>query len=278
MVFRVFTVVVALMAVVILQYHGFAFWQLQAGTMGWLWALGIEGAAVWFWWRPQRLVRTLGLIASLLSLAGPLYQVGAPIIEEVQKADANEVALHARANVLRRTLEAEMESLRKYQQLAETRIGWAGRIDEAQGRIDATTEELAVLMSAQPTERPQMVQWVVIMEAGALVLLQALVVLAVRSLAVKGKLPKIQPHPIGTVSTSNVENVHKDVEEAQDKCKELSVPLQLQRHLDARGKTISAWARSNGLNIDRVRQVLAGRASDDVVQQVAEALAGMRDS
>ena len=154
MAYRVFTVMLLLMAVAILQWHAIAFWQTHTGSLGLMWSVGIEGAAVWLWWQPQRLVRAIGLIASVLSLAGPLHHVGTPVIVVMEQAQLTSAARIDRINVLRGTLAAEMASLRKYQDLADKRLGWSGRIDRTQERIDNVNDELTRLVAEKPSGGP----------------------------------------------------------------------------------------------------------------------------
>ena len=272
MAFRVFTVALLLMAVAILQWHAIAFWTVHTGPLGWMWAVGIEGAAVWLWWRPERVVRVIGLVASVLSLAGPLHQVGYPVLEAVERAEAAEVARVSRIEVLRGTLQAEKESLRHYQHLSGKRLGWASRIDRAQERIDEANDELTHLMSERRSGGHAWGLVVVGMEALALVLLQVVVVLSVRSLAVESK-PVVHKSPVVETLSSSTLEVAEEKPEAVTHDEELPIQERLQKELEATGESVAAWARRHELNADRVRQVLAGRAPVEVLEAVSEALA-----
>lgn len=86
--------------VVLLQWHGIAFWQALTGS--WAWGLGgsvtLEWLALWAWHAEARAeaegagfvegalrIAAAGLITALL-VAGPLYQVGAPLLREASAA------------------------------------------------------------------------------------------------------------------------------------------------------------------------------------------------
>lgn len=272
MAYRIFTVMLLLMAVAILQWHAVAFWQAHTGSLGWMWAVGIEGAAVWLWWQPQKVVRVVGVVASVLSLAGPLHQVGYPVIEAVQQAEAAEVARAARLEVLRGTLQAEKDSLRQYLKLAEKRLGWAGRIDESQERIDKANEELGQLMTFRPSGGLTWGLAVVCMEAVALILLQVVVVFSVRSLVVEPKPVMVHEPPVVDAPVPQPREVAEEPEDVVTLNSELPIPERLQKHLEATGESVASWSRQHELNADRVRQVLAGRAPAEVMQAVGEAL------
>lgn len=273
MAYRIFTVVLLLMAVAILQWHAIAFWQTHTGSLGWMWALGIEGAAIWLWWQPQRLVRVIGLVASVLSLAGPLHHVGTPVIEVIKQAQLMSAARIDRIDVLRGTLAAEMASLRQYQALADKRLGWSGRIDRTQERIDKVNDELTRLMAEKPSGGLSWGLAVVAMEALALMLLQVVVVLSIRSLATrKSKEVAEEPfdeEPFAIEQPAMTEASQEPPSESTD---DLPIPSRLKRHFEASGESMPVWSRRHGLNADRVRQVLAGRASEEVMQAVGEAL------
>lgn len=164
----------------LLQYHAIQFWaaNVDAAT-GWVWSLLLEGAALWLWFSPTRARRALGAVATLLLLAGPLYQVSAPLIHEWQASDAS-AARRADLNAEITHLEA---ALNGYVANSAQRVGWAQRIDATQARLDAARAERAALTTAVAAERMSWQRQAIIgMQAFAICLFQLLGVLAIGEL------------------------------------------------------------------------------------------------
>ena len=83
---RLLTLGVLFGAIGLLQYHSIQFWQLFTEPgIGIVWSLVLEGTALWLWYQRHIGTRFLGLCASLLLLAGPLHQVSAPLVAELER-------------------------------------------------------------------------------------------------------------------------------------------------------------------------------------------------
>jgi hypothetical protein len=65
----------------LLQYHAILFWTAAVDPLtGWAWSLLLECAALWCWSHHRAAIRWgLGAVATVLVLAGPLYQVAKPL-------------------------------------------------------------------------------------------------------------------------------------------------------------------------------------------------------
>lgn len=177
---KAFAAVMLIGGIGLLQYHAILFWTNVVDPLtGWAWSLLLEGAALWCWSHPRLSVRSLGAVATLLVLAGPLYQVSAPLVEE--HMSVNKTAQQ------RKDLQAEITgleaSLNTYLANSEKRVGWAGRIDEAQAQLTAARSDLRNLTAAAPQRMEWQRQAIIIMQAIALILFQLLNVIMIRTLS-----------------------------------------------------------------------------------------------
>ena len=139
---RVAAVLVVTASVGLLQVHGMQFWIEHAGKTGVVWSLTLEISAVYLWLHRAILP---ALLASALLVAGPLYQVASPALEQARKAEFTAVERVGEENKIKQ-LES---SLLQYERNSEKRIGWAGRIDATQERLDAARERLRELVAKQ---------------------------------------------------------------------------------------------------------------------------------
>lgn len=170
-------------ALVLMQHHAMAFWSQYAGDMGVLWSLLLEGAALWLWAQRSLAKNALALVASVLVLAGPLYQVSAPALAQYQQSQAAPEAHAKQEQSLLAQREALSASLATYNANSSTRAGWAGRIDSAQAQLAEVNAKLGMLYSqkAEPFVWQSLV--VVGMQLCALLIFQVLIVLCIRSLS-----------------------------------------------------------------------------------------------
>ena len=151
---------------------------------GWAWSLLLEAAALWCWSHPRFAVRWgMGAVATVLVLAGPLYQVSAPLVAEHMQVDTT-----AQERTVLQTEIAGLESaLATYLANSERRVGWAGRIDDTQAKLDAARAELRRLATAAPQRMEWQRQAIIAMQAIALVLFQLLNVVMIRTLCAGDK-------------------------------------------------------------------------------------------
>jgi len=162
----------------IIQWHSIAFWTEHVNaSIGWVWSIVIEAGSLWLWYRPNIASRMLGLAASVLLLAGPLYQIGGQAIKanersqidaskhaiaEVQyKSEVSQYKLRQAAakDVLTRHHEATAQTaqmvraqiaqdaqlLLTYARNSKKRTGWLPAIEKLQRRMDTERARLAGL-------------------------------------------------------------------------------------------------------------------------------------
>lgn len=164
----------------LLQYHAIVFWtDVVDPFTGWAWSLLLEGAALWCWSHPRWSIRSLGAVATVLVLAGPLYQVSAPLVSERVSADQSS----EQRTVIAAEIAGLEHALATYLGNSEKRVGWSGRIDSTQQQLTAARAELRRLTSAAPQRIEWQRQAIIVMQAVALVLFQLLNVIMIRTLS-----------------------------------------------------------------------------------------------
>ena len=193
----------------LLQYHSVQFWVERTGSpVGVAWSLLLEGAALWLWSdrRPTR--RLLGAVATLLLLAGPLYQVSAPLLDEGGHAERQAVAARERQSDLAGEIKTLDTALAAYLANSASRQGWVARIDHTQARLEQLRAEQAQITfdrADAPAPRPWQQVAVIGMEALAIALFQLVAVLAIGELRERGEIdgsrsgfnPTRLPDPVG---------------------------------------------------------------------------------
>lgn len=173
--------------VVIMQAHAIEFWGRYAGDYGVLWSIMLEGAALWLWSHHSLGKSLLALIASALVLTGPLYEVSAPAIQQYQEAKSSPALYAKREQQLLADQQRLSASLITYNANSQTRVGWAGRIDDINAELNLVNDELKALYAEQSEASPMAWQAIsaVVMQALALLIFQTLIVLCIRSLTEK---------------------------------------------------------------------------------------------
>ncbi len=172
-------------AVVLMQKHAWAFWSQYDASFGPLWAIMLEGAALWLWSQRSIAKNTMALLASLLVLAGPLYQVSAPALEQYQQSTAAPALYAKREAGLLAQRDSLSASLATYNGNSQSRVGWAARIDTMNTELTRVNAELNALyvQQQQPLNMPWQSLAAVAMQAIALVIFQLLIVLCIRALS-----------------------------------------------------------------------------------------------
>lgn len=171
-------------AIALLQVHAIQFWTEFIGPMGWAWAVLLEVVALWLWYQRQLARRMLAMVASVLTLTGPVYMVCEPLIEEWQSSSHVDAGRELR--IERLTLEASRleESIETFRANSEARAGWLEPIQDAQARLAEVDSQLATLVAAPPAVTSNWRQQAVIgMQAVALLIFQLAAVLAITTLS-----------------------------------------------------------------------------------------------
>ena len=171
-------------AIALLQVHAIQFWTEFIGPMGWAWAVLLEVVALWLWYQRQLARRMLAMVASVLTLTGPVYMVCEPLIEEWQSSSHVDAGRELR--IERLTLEASRleESIETFRANSEARAGWLEPIQDAQARLAEVDSQLATLVAAPPAVTSNWRQQAVVgMQTVALLIFQLAAVLAITTLS-----------------------------------------------------------------------------------------------
>jgi len=206
----------------IIQYHSMEFWSINVNQyIGWVWSLVIEGGSLWLWYRPGLASRTLGMAASILLLAGPLYQIGGQAVMAGARAKASEDAAQAarKASAQVRAITAQTAQtaharlaqdarlLRAYMENSRKRVGWLPaiqslqkRMDTEQARLNTLNAKLSNLINkpGKPYEyvanKGVSVVLLVFLQALGLILIQVTNILAIAHISRKARGPTISAH------------------------------------------------------------------------------------
>lgn len=182
----VFSSVILVGAVGLLQAHGIEFWSTHVGQYGIAWSVMLELVALWFWFRKSTYTRTLGLLASTLLLLGPLYQIGIPILNKLDDGWQSDLASNKSAVVLKSKIDQLENQLDTYLVNSKQRSGWLPAIESTESKLLDSRAELASLIRVTPvittqTEVQGLV--IVVMEAIGLILFQLAAVRATLDLS-----------------------------------------------------------------------------------------------
>ena len=123
---RVFSILMILTSLCLMQIHGIPFWQHWAGLWsGIAFSLALEAAVLWNWY--HRTLSVFKWIAVAVLIAGPWYQLSGSAVEKVYTAWTLQ-------NKIER-LDAEIKDIRATKTTAEAnsreRTGWRGDIRQA---------------------------------------------------------------------------------------------------------------------------------------------------
>jgi hypothetical protein len=182
--------VVLLGAIGLLQAHGIAFWSGKLGSYGIAWSVLLEAIALWLWSRPALRSRILGVLASVLLLLGPLYQVGTPILARLANAEHSDRARAKEIPMVQAEIRGIESQLATFATNSEKRPGWLPAIETAQVQLAKARERLAALYRDPPRNTARIEAQeilVIVMECTGLVLFQISAVLAITVLAGEGR-------------------------------------------------------------------------------------------
>ena len=132
----------------------------------------------------------LALLASVLLLLGPLYQVGTPILEGLASAEHSDRARAKEIPMVEAEIRGIERQLATFTENSQKRSGWLPAIEATQAQLAKAREKLAALYRDPPrsTARIEAQEILVIgMECTGLVLFQISAVLAITVLAREGR-------------------------------------------------------------------------------------------
>jgi len=174
----------------LLQAHGIAFWSSKLGYYGMAWSLLLEAIALWLWSRTALGNRLLAVLASVLLLLGPLYQVGTPILEGLASVEHSDRARAKEIPIVETEIRDLDRQLATFTANSEKRSGWLPAIEATQAQFAKARERLAALYRDPPrsTARIEAQEILIIaMECTGLVLFQISAVLAIAVLTREGR-------------------------------------------------------------------------------------------
>lgn len=171
-------------AVFLMQKHAWDFWSGYDATTGWLWALMLEGAALWLWAQRNVLANGIALLATLLVLAGPLYQVSKPAVEMLHQSNAQPTVNAERKAELKADKTQLTADLATYNENSKHRAGWATLIATTKAELKAVNAELKTLSAAELAPAPMAWQAlaVIVMQAVAMLIFQIVIIQSIREL------------------------------------------------------------------------------------------------
>lgn len=186
-----FAIIVWAVAEIVLQLHGICFWQEHGGTLGWLWSIAIGVIAVWSWLHDRVHFRWwVGGIASLLLLVGPLLQVGAPVVAQIEQRNTQQSSVAQRIELFRNAEAQQIASLKTYDDNSKLYRGWKPASDRVSAELATTRAALLDLLTNPPKARVAWLSWTVIV-----IQLVALILLQVAAVAALGTIRKIRADP-----------------------------------------------------------------------------------
>lgn len=141
------------MNVLVLQIHGMAFWVGLIGYTGYVWSVLLESIGLYLWSRRRWGLRALGIVASVLTLTGPLYEVGYEPFSQawevkaaIEAAPNEESRVAATKEAKRKILINEREtltaSLATYEANSRERGGWLPAIDDTRAALQEVNKQL----------------------------------------------------------------------------------------------------------------------------------------
>jgi len=170
----------------LLQLHAIQFWTAQVGPAGWAWSILLEVVALWLWYQRSNAKRVLGLLASILTLLGPVYDVAEPIIEDVTAAQYSDTGRESLIQSLSAEQHRLEESIATFRKNSQARTGWLAPIQKSEQRLVEIGKELAQLKQTTPgSEGTLRSQGIIIMQVAALFLFQITAVLAITTISRK---------------------------------------------------------------------------------------------
>ena len=283
------SVLVLVGAITLLQVHGIEFWTARVGMIGVLWSLLLEATALWLWYQPGTAKRILGLVASLLLLAGPLHQVAVPVLQEVENSTHADSARMAQISIVQDEISDIEKGLEVFRKNSEARIGWLGPIQQNEKRLSEARQELATLLA---TPAQSALDWsqqgAVLMQATTLVLFQLTAILIITSLSKISNQRKYGNTYVeiqeATHSTPSTNTAGDETQHLRRETMDIArLTEQLDEHLSRQKLTAKEFSARHKLNPRDVslirnhsRRAAAGKqvAPPGAVRRVAEILAG----
>ncbi len=132
----------------LLQWHSIHFWVAQVGPSGIGFSLLLDAMGLWLWYQRTFTTRSLGVLTSVLLLAGPIYWVATPVIDKSARASHDNAAREANIAALETEISQREEALGKM----STGAGggeWAAVIQQTQAELARVSAEIDRLKAAE---------------------------------------------------------------------------------------------------------------------------------
>ena len=235
-----FSAIMLILTTSIIQWHSIQFWVEVTESIGFLWSIAIEAAAIWLWWHKKTV---LAFIASSLLMAGPLYSLSSPIYDSNQSEKLMIINNQQKTLLARESIASLEQSLASYQENSLSRIGWATRIDETRKKLQVETDSLKNLINEGTKLKRTLLPWLVIsievLGLAVLLVTQVLTIHALRGILIKSKQPEM-------------------AEDSKHNYSELALVLssRLSNTLDAESLSQAEWARRNGVSAKSVSMLI----------------------
>lgn len=224
----------------LMQAHSIAFWLEYAGSTGVGFSLALEVVALWLWW--QR-CQWLAVIASGLLVGGALFQLSAPVIDNIYRNGSNQKIVAIYQDEIKQLT----KSLSRYDKNSAERLGWSARIDRAQSELTQARKNLKQALIPQKKESPVQLGLILIMQALVLIIIMRSQIIAVTRLpfiTVINKKPPVRitgrknTQPIAvTDSIIDLDDFDKRVIDVAEKIENL-LP-----QFDRKQKQIAEWMK-----------------------------------
>lgn len=238
--YRAAPVLILALGIPILQWHAIAFWSGAVGNLtGWAWPVLLEVISLWLWSFRRLNLAVLGLFATIILLAGPLHQVGSPIIRELEITVREHHIHRTQASDLREEISSLEKSLGTYRDNSETRLGWYDLITGTEQRLSTARLELkeAVRGSSRVGDRMPWQTWAtVILQLCAVAMFQTLNILSIITLVQPTSQTPSQSQqgiapvqPEGTISPSTIRLLQEEV----------------RRRIKSEASSTNEWCRNN---------------------------------
>jgi len=123
------------------QWHSALWWWDQVGPVGIGWSIVLELVALWFWYSGGAWLRSVGAVASLVVLLGPLHHVTAPLWQHSNTVATRVEVVQQKLNSVQQEIEAQRKTLQGYRERSEDRIGWRDVQEKASQRLAELREK-----------------------------------------------------------------------------------------------------------------------------------------
>jgi len=210
---KVFSVIIVLMTVALMQNHGIRFWIDILGGDYWgiLWSVAIESATLYWWFNCGKKI-SLATIASIMVLAGPLYHIASPVFETMQQHEIDERNRPALIEIKENQI-ADMQALLKdVKARSEHRGGWEPAIQKATDNVTQARTELTALIEAEAPPQALKTYIIAAVQAITLIVVWLISIRAIRLLSkkeVEQKKKKIDYNTHTFAGNSRFNKIHE---------------------------------------------------------------------